>query len=109
MKKFKELSSIAIPFMRSNVDTDAIIPSREIKGVSKTGLSDGLFANWRYKNVEKREIDSSFIFNKEILISSTSSHIAASSSIVLVILFPFGSSFFSKDISSVPRWYFSRI
>ena len=35
MKKFKELSSIAIPFMRSNVDTDAIIPSREIKGVSK--------------------------------------------------------------------------
>ena len=75
MKKFKELSSIAIPFMRSNVDTDAIIPSREIKGVSKTGLSDGLFANWRYKNVEKREIDSSFIFNKkrftnaEILIS----------------------------------------
>ena len=65
MKKFKELSSIAIPFMRSNVDTDAIIPSREIKGVSKTGLSDGLFANWRYKNVEKREIDSSFIFNKK--------------------------------------------
>ncbi len=65
MKRFRELSSIAIPLMRSNVDTDAIIPSREIKGVSKTGLSDGLFANWRYKNVDNREIDTTFVFNNE--------------------------------------------
>jgi len=65
MEKFTLLSSIAIPFLRSNVDTDAIIPSREIKGVSKTGLSDGMFANWRYKNVEKREIDPLFVFNQK--------------------------------------------
>ncbi|MEI6419006.1 MAG: 3-isopropylmalate dehydratase small subunit [Sphingomonadales bacterium] len=32
---------------RANVDTDAIIPSREIKGVGKTGLAQGLFAGWR--------------------------------------------------------------
>src|SRR6476661_8348746 len=38
----------AAPLIRPNVDTDAIIPSREIKGVAKTGLSDGLFAGWRY-------------------------------------------------------------
>lgn len=38
----------AIPLMRANIDTDAIIPSREIKGVGKTGLADGLFAGWRY-------------------------------------------------------------
>ena len=39
---------IAAPLLRDNIDTDAIIPSREIKGVGKTGLADGLFAGWRY-------------------------------------------------------------
>ncbi len=42
------VSGIAAPLLRNNVDTDAIIPSREIKGVSKTGLGDALFAGWRY-------------------------------------------------------------
>lgn len=65
MEKFISLKSIAIPLLRSNIDTDAIIPSREIKGVSKTGLADGMFANWRYKNIEKREINSEFVFNQK--------------------------------------------
>lgn len=42
------VSGIAAPLLRANVDTDAIIPSREIKGVGKTGLARGLFAGWRY-------------------------------------------------------------
>ena len=42
------LQAKAVPLMRDNVDTDAIIPSREMKSVSKTGLADGLFAGWRY-------------------------------------------------------------
>lgn len=37
----------AAPLIRANVDTDAIIPSRKIKGVGKTGLAQGLFAGWR--------------------------------------------------------------
>ena len=48
MEKFARLKAIAAPLLRINVDTDAIIPSREIKRVSKVGLSDGLFAGWRY-------------------------------------------------------------
>jgi len=64
MEKFITLSSVAIPLMRVNVDTDAIIPSREMKGVSKKGLADGLFANWRYVDVDAREEDPSFILNK---------------------------------------------
>lgn len=39
---------IAAPFIYNNIDTDQIIPSREMKSVSKTGLSCGLFAGQRY-------------------------------------------------------------
>jgi 3-isopropylmalate/(R)-2-methylmalate dehydratase small subunit len=46
---FRTLTSVAAPLLRDNIDTDAIIPSREMKSVAKTGLADGLFAGWRYK------------------------------------------------------------
>ncbi|OQW73403.1 MAG: 3-isopropylmalate dehydratase small subunit [Proteobacteria bacterium ST_bin13] len=56
------VSGIAAPLIRANIDTDAIIPSREIKGVAKTGLADGLFAGWRY--LEGRTPDPDFILNQ---------------------------------------------
>jgi len=46
-------SGIALPMLVNNVDTDQIIPSREMKKVSKIGLSDGLFAGQRYLAREK--------------------------------------------------------
>jgi 3-isopropylmalate/(R)-2-methylmalate dehydratase small subunit len=49
--------------MRENVDTDAIIPSREMKSVSKEGLADGLFAGWRYMSAENRMPKLDFILN----------------------------------------------
>jgi 3-isopropylmalate/(R)-2-methylmalate dehydratase small subunit len=55
---------IAAPLMRINVDTDAIIPSREMKRVSKTGLAEGLFANWRYLDPGAREPNPDFILNQ---------------------------------------------
>lgn len=55
---------IAAPLMRINIDTDAIIPSREMKRVSKTGLSEGLFANWRYLDPGAREPNPEFILNQ---------------------------------------------
>ena len=58
-----EISSITVPLIQINVDTDAIIPSREMKRVSKQGLSEGLFANWRYKNANDRVLDPEFILN----------------------------------------------
>jgi 3-isopropylmalate/(R)-2-methylmalate dehydratase small subunit len=48
--KFKKHTGIAAPMLRANIDTDAIIPSRELKRVSKEGLGEGLFAGWRYFN-----------------------------------------------------------
>jgi len=64
MKAFQRLSAIAAPLLRINIDTDAIIPSREMKRVSKTGLSDGLFAGWRYLEPGSREPNPEFILNQ---------------------------------------------
>lgn len=64
MEPFVILRSIAAPLIRDNVDTDAIIPSREMKSVSKTGLSGGLFAGWRYTDVDARVPDPDFVLNK---------------------------------------------
>jgi 3-isopropylmalate/(R)-2-methylmalate dehydratase small subunit len=65
MEKFERLTSIAAPLLRANVDTDAIIPSREMKSASKVGLSAGLFAGWRYKGVGTREPEPEFVLNQE--------------------------------------------
>jgi len=77
MEKFVELTAVAAPLLRINIDTDAIIPSREMKRVSKEGLSDGLFAGWRYTEPGGREENPDFILNQEpyrrarILLSGT--------------------------------------
>ena len=50
MEPFITHSGIAAPLLQDNIDTDQIIPSREMKTVSKTGLAAGLFAGQRYLN-----------------------------------------------------------
>ena len=65
MEKFTSLTAIAAPILRINIDTDIIIPSREMKRVSKQGLSEGLFAGWRYRAPGSREENPEFILNRE--------------------------------------------
>ncbi|MCR9194818.1 MAG: 3-isopropylmalate dehydratase small subunit [Hyphomonas sp.] len=57
-------TGLAAAIMRDNIDTDQIIPSREMKAVSRDGLSDGLFAGWRYTEPGGREPTSDFILNR---------------------------------------------
>lgn len=64
MRPLKRVRSRAIPLIVDNIDTDIIIPSREMKSVSKTGLSEGLFAGWRYTAVGGREINPDFVLNQ---------------------------------------------
>ncbi len=64
MEKFIEHDGIAAPLLRINVDTDAIIPSRELKRVSKEGFGEGLFAGWRYVAQDSREPNPDFVLNK---------------------------------------------
>lgn len=64
MTPFIPLTSIAAPLLRDNVDTDAIIPSREMKSTGKTGLAEGLFAPWRYTDVAARTPNPEFVLNQ---------------------------------------------
>jgi 3-isopropylmalate/(R)-2-methylmalate dehydratase small subunit len=64
MEPFTRLTAVAAPLLRDNIDTDAIIPSREMRSVSKTGLADGLFAGWRYVGIGTRDPDPSFVLNQ---------------------------------------------
>jgi len=65
MEKFVALTAVAAPLLRINIDTDAIIPSREMKRVSKEGLGEGLFAGWRYTEPGGREENPDFVLNQE--------------------------------------------
>ncbi|WP_076420793.1 3-isopropylmalate dehydratase small subunit [Colwellia sp. UCD-KL20] len=64
MDKFIQHQGVAAPMLQSNIDTDAIIPSREMKRVSKDGLGEGLFAGWRYTLPGGRELTTDFILNR---------------------------------------------
>jgi 3-isopropylmalate/(R)-2-methylmalate dehydratase small subunit len=62
MTPFTTLTGIAAPLLAENVDTDTVIPSREMKSTGRTGLAAGLFAAWRY--VEGRTPNPEFVLNK---------------------------------------------
>lgn len=64
MDKFTQHRGICAPLLQSNIDTDVIIPSREMKRVSKKGLGEGLFANRRYTLPGGREPNMDFVLNK---------------------------------------------
>ena len=59
-------SGVCAPIAADNVDTDQIIPSREMKRVSKQGLGEGLFAGWRfiYDGMNKAGPNEEFVLNK---------------------------------------------
>lgn len=62
------LSGIAAPLhpgrLADNVDTDTVIPSREMRSTGRTGLADGLFAPWRYADVDTRTPNPDFVLNR---------------------------------------------
>ena len=69
MNPVKSVSGIALPLYQANIDTDAIIPSRVIRDVSKAGLGSGLFRQpqvltGRYHDQSKFHIESSLNTNR---------------------------------------------
>lgn len=49
MQKFTPFESRMVVFPVDNIDTDQIIPARFLKTISKEGLGDQLFFDWRYE------------------------------------------------------------
>jgi 3-isopropylmalate/(R)-2-methylmalate dehydratase small subunit len=64
MTPFTLHCGVAAPLLRDHIDTDTIIPSREMRTVSRSGLADGLFAPWRYSDVDARLADPDFVLNQ---------------------------------------------
>ncbi len=62
MEKFITFSGRLAPLPIDNVDTDQIIPARFLKTVSKAGLGDQLFYDWRYDEAGQPRPD--FILNR---------------------------------------------
>src|SRR5690606_18408781 len=58
------VAGIAAPLLRANIDTDIIIPSREIRTTTKQGLADGLFAGWPYPDIDARVPNPDFVLNQ---------------------------------------------
>jgi 3-isopropylmalate/(R)-2-methylmalate dehydratase small subunit len=64
MKPVSTITSPGVPLLRDNVDTDAIIPSREMKSTGRSGLAEGLFAPWRYLDRDNLVRDPDFVLNQ---------------------------------------------
>ncbi len=47
MQQVRVITGRAVPLVRSDVDTDQIIPSDWLKRVERTGFGAGLFSEWR--------------------------------------------------------------
>ena len=62
MEKFTPFESRMVMIARDNIDTDQIIPARFLKTISKVGLGDQLFCDWRYDADGKPKSD--FVLNK---------------------------------------------
>jgi len=48
MREFKTLDGLAVPLLRDNIDTDAIIPKQFLKSIKRSGFGRNLFDEWRY-------------------------------------------------------------
>ena len=62
MEKFTPFESRFVTLPIDNIDTDQIIPARFLKTISKDGLGDQLFFDWRYDATGAPRPD--FVLNK---------------------------------------------
>ena len=62
MEPFTTLSSTVVAIPTTDIDTDQIIPARFLKTISKLGLGDNLFFDWRY--LEDGSPNPDFVLNQ---------------------------------------------
>ena len=64
MNPVTRIEGIAAPLLRDNIDTDTLIPSRDITSPSREGFGAKLFAPWRFDGPGGPE-NPTFILNRE--------------------------------------------
>ena len=57
MQSFTQVTGLALPLDRANVDTDAIIPKQYLKSIKRSGFGPFLFDDWRYLDAGDLDID----------------------------------------------------
>jgi 3-isopropylmalate/(R)-2-methylmalate dehydratase small subunit len=62
MEAFKKLTTRVVALPNENVDTDQIIPARNLRAVDKVGMDTHLFEDWRYNSDGSPRPD--FVLNK---------------------------------------------
>ena len=94
-KAVGRIEGLAAALLRENIDTDIIIPSRNITSPSREGLGDKLFAPWRFTGLDGPE-DPAFVLNREpwrranILISGANFGCGSSREMAVWALWQFG-------------------
>lgn len=63
MEPLIHIQSVAAPLLRANIDTDIIIPSREITSPGREGYGEKAFAPWRYEAGTRKEV-ADFVLNQ---------------------------------------------
>ena len=63
MEKFNKLSATAVPMDIINIDTDMILPKQFLKVITREGLGDALFFDYRYNEDGSENAD--YILNDE--------------------------------------------
>lgn len=62
MESLQQIEGLAVPLMRADIDTDQIIPGRDLVRVEKEGYAQFLFSHLRYRDGQP---DPAFILNQE--------------------------------------------
>lgn len=69
MEAFKNFTGLVAPLDRPNVDTDQIIPKQFLKAVVSSGLSAGLFYDWRKQPDSQLVLEQPRFRNSTILVA----------------------------------------
>jgi 3-isopropylmalate/(R)-2-methylmalate dehydratase small subunit len=95
MDPIQRIEGLAAPLLRDNIDTDILIPSRDITSPSREGFGVKLFAPWRYAGPGGPEVPD-FILNREpwrhasILIAGSNFGCGSSREMAVWALWQFG-------------------
>lgn len=62
MRSVDTITGTAVPLLQANIDTDQILPKQFLRTISRDGLADALFFDWRFDNEGTENPD--FILNQ---------------------------------------------